>query len=256
MTGVQTCALPISVQVPRAAMPDGIFASADQLPGRVAITKISAREPITASRLAPVGASGGLSAVIPGGYRAMTVKVDDETGIAGFLVPGTLVDILAVISSNDNKQGPISKIVLQNIKVLANGQNLDQPKDEREANSVKTVTLQVTPDQSEKLALASSEGKLRLSLRNSGDQLDEATTGATKRSLLTGERVSRMEPEPSRPQALQATKPASRKPSYSQPLARTAPNYGPTQIPLPEPAKPKPVVEVFEGSKKRTVVFP
>lgn len=246
-----------TVQVPLAAMPAGTFTTLDQLPGRIAITKISAREPILASRLAPVGASGGLSAMIPGGYRAMTVRVDDETGIAGFLVPGTLVDILAVISANDSKQGPISKIVLQNIKVLANGQNLDQPKDEREATSVKTITLQVTPDQSEKLALASSEGKLRLALRNSGDRIDEDTMGATKRSLL-GERVSKLESETPRVQAAPASKPvhAPRKNTSSLPPTRPAPNYEHAQTLLPEPAKPKPTVEVFEGSKKRTVVFP
>ena len=246
-----------TAQVPQAAVPVGTFTSTDQLPGRIAISKISAREPITASRLAPVGASGGLSAVIPEGYRAMTVRVDDETGIAGFLVPGTLVDILAVISSSDSKQGPISKIVLQNIKVLANGQNLDQPKDEREANSVKTVTLQVTPDQSEKLALASAEGKLRLSLRNSADQIDETTTGATKRSLLTGERVSWLADEAPRLQPRPAVPPVpARQPSYRLPPTRPVPNSAPTQLLLPEPAKPKPAVEVFEGSKKRTVVFP
>lgn len=246
-----------TVQVPRAAMPEGTFTSLDQVPGRIAITKISAREPITASRLARVGAAGGLSAVIPEGYRAMTVKVDDETGIAGFLVPGTLVDVLAVISANGN-QGPVSKIVLQNIKVLANGQNLDQPKDEREANSVKTVTLQVTPDESEKLALASAEGKLRLALRNSVDQADEATPGATRRSLLTGERSAQLELEAPRPQPVQAARPAPapRKPVPNRSPASNVPARIAAPLPLPEPAKPKPAIEVFEGSKKRTVVFP
>ena len=81
-------------------------------------------------------------------------------------------------------QDPISKIVLQNIKVLANGQNIDKPKDEREANSVKAVTLLVTPEQAEKLALASSEGKLQLVMRNQIDQGDEQTKGINKRGLL------------------------------------------------------------------------
>ena len=81
-------------------------------------------------------------------------------------------------------QDPISKIVLQNIKVLANGQNIDKPENEREANSVKAVTLQVTPEQAEKLALASSEGKLQLVMRNQIDQGDEQTPGVNKRNLL------------------------------------------------------------------------
>ena len=81
-------------------------------------------------------------------------------------------------------QDPISKIVLQNIKVLANGQNIDQPENQRDANSVKAVTLLVLPEQAEKLALAASEGKLQLVMRNSIDQGDEQTTGINKRGLL------------------------------------------------------------------------
>lgn len=249
-----------TVDVPKAATPDGAFTQIDQVVGRITLTKISAREPITNGRLAAIGAAGGLSAVIPEGYRAMTVKVDDETGIAGFLMPGTLVDVLAVISA-DNNQGPISKIVLQNIKVLANGQNLDQPKNEREANSVRTVTLQVTPDQSEKLALASAEGKLRLALRNSIDQNDEQTKGVTKRTL-TGEQAllgadtvpTRTEPAPLRKPAAVAPRLPNNNSAWD--IKRTAP---PPALPPAAPqATPTPhtAVEVIEGGKKRTVIFP
>jgi pilus assembly protein CpaB len=246
-----------TVEVPQAATPDGTFNKEDQVVGRITVTKISAREPITSVRLAPIGSTGGLSAVIPEGYRAMTVKVDDETGIAGFLMPGTLVDVVAVINA-DNNQGPISKIVLQNIKVLANGQNLDQPKDEREANSVRTVTLQVTPDQSEKLALASAEGKLRLALRNSIDQGDERTMGATKRTVLTGERALPV-PELVTARNEQARKPTAppqprRNPAWD--LQRIEPQAAPPKPAPQEVPAPRVAVEVFEGGKKRTVVFP
>ena len=123
----------------------------------------------------------------------MTVKVDDVVGISGFIMPGTLVDVVVVIDPAEKAgmQDPISKIVLQNIKVLANGQNIDKPEDQREANSVKAVTLLVTPEQAEKLALASSEGKLQLVMRNSIDQGDEQTTGINKRGLLGGDRAQR-----------------------------------------------------------------
>src|SRR5215210_8430497 len=150
-----------AVQFPRGATPDGVFESPEKLVGRVAVVTIAAREPVTDFKLAPEGSTGGLSAVIPEGYRAMTVKVDDVIGVAGFLQPGTMVDVLTVIEPTSNSSGnPISKIVLQNVKVLASGQNLDKPKDQREPETVKAVTLQVTPEQAEKLALASSEGKL------------------------------------------------------------------------------------------------
>src|SRR4030095_6782237 len=111
-------------------------------------------------------------------------------GLWVFIMPGTLVDVNVVIDpqqSNGVQQGPISKIVLQNIKVLANGQNIDKPENQRDANSVKAVTLQVTPEQAEKLALASSEGRLQLVMRNSIDQGDEETTGVNKRTLLGGD---------------------------------------------------------------------
>jgi len=135
------------VQFPRESMPDGTFENADKLAGRVAVVNIAAREPITDSRLAPEGSAGGLSAVIPEGYRAMTVKVDDVVGISGFIMPGTLVDVVVVITPEDASRGagPISKIVLQNIKVLANGQNIDKPENQRDVNSVKAVTLSLPP---------------------------------------------------------------------------------------------------------------
>ena len=185
------------VQFPRNAMPAGVFDSPDKLVGRVAVVQIAAREPFTDYKLAPEGSAGGLSAVIPEGYRAMTVKVDDVVGVSGFVMPGALVDIVVVINPVDTggPQNPISKIVLQNIKVLANGVNIDQPADQREANAVKAVTLLVTPDQAEKLALASSEGKLQLVMRNAIDQGDEQTKGINKRDLLGGEKAKPV-PEP------------------------------------------------------------
>ncbi len=127
----------------------------------------------------------------------MTVKVDDAAGISGFIMPGTLVDVVVVIDPREGagNQNPISKIVLQNIKVLANGQNIDKPENEREANSVKAVTLQVTPEQAEKLALAATEGKLQLVMRNQIDQGDEQTTGVNKRNLLGGD-TAMPAPEP------------------------------------------------------------
>ena len=125
------------VQFPKESTPDGTFESSDKLVGRVAVVNIAPREPITETRLAPEGTSAGLSAVIPEGYRAMTVKVDDVVGISGFIMPGTLVDVVVVIDPQEKAgmQDPISKIVLQNIKVLANGQNIDQPENQRDASS-------------------------------------------------------------------------------------------------------------------------
>lgn len=236
------------VQFPQESTPDGAFDSVEKLAGRVAVVNIAPREPITEARLAPEGTAAGLSAIIPEGYRAMTVKVDDVVGISGFIMPGTLVDVVVVITPTNTgsfAQDPVSKIVLQNIKVLANGQNIDKPEKEREANSVKAVTLLVTPEQAEKLALASSEGKLQLVMRNSIDQGDEQTIGINKRSLLGGD-VANPQPAPgSMKSERPEPKPAPRRVRVleAKPAAAAQP-------------APKSSVEMIEGAKKRSVDFP
>jgi pilus assembly protein CpaB len=241
------------VQFPKESTPDGVFESADKLTGRVAVTNIAAREPVTESRLAPEGTTGGLSAVIPEGYRAMTVKVDDVVGISGFIMPGTLVDVVVVITPGDTgmQQDPISKIVLQSIKVLANGQNIDKPESEREANSVKAVTLLVTPEQAEKLALASSEGKLQLVMRNSIDQGDEQTSGVNKRGLLTGDHAT---PAPE-PGSLKSEQPKVEQ-KWAPRRVRVQVEAKPAPVVAPVPQAPRASVEMIEGAKKRSVEFP
>jgi pilus assembly protein CpaB len=219
--------------------------------------RIAAREPITESRLAPVGAAGGLSSVIPEGFRAMTVRVDDVVGISGFIMPGTLVDIVVVTQPPraTGQEEMISKIVLQNIKVLASGQNIDKPKNDREVErAVRAVTLQVTPEQAEKLALASSEGRLQLVMRNSVDQGDEVTPGANKSSLLSGERALPV-PEPGI--GGKDKKPATTTTTTRRPRPRVpAANSAAKATPVAPPAPARPSVEVIEGSKKKSVDFP
>lgn len=245
-------------QFPRSVAPDEAFEGIDdKLVGRVAVTRIAAREPVTESRLAPIGSAGGLSSVIPDGYRAMTVKVDDVVGVSGFILPGALVDIVVVISppKSSGQEDMISKIVLQNIKVLASGQNIDKPKNDREVERVpKAVTLQVTPEQAEKLALASSEGRLQLVMRNSIDQTDADTQGANKTTLLSGEKAAPV-PEPGLGNKENKPKKAPvaashfirHKPIIAARETATAP--GAT-------APDRPSIEVIEGSKKRNVDFP
>ncbi|HEY6120280.1 MAG TPA: Flp pilus assembly protein CpaB [Pyrinomonadaceae bacterium] len=243
------------VQFPRTVAPEGGFDAIDErLIGRVVVARIDPREPITESRLAPIGSAGGLSSVIPDGYRAMTVKVDDVVGVSGFILPGTLVDIVVVMSppKNSGQEEAISKIVLQNIKVLASGQNIDKPKSDREVERApKAVTLQVTPEQAEKLALASSEGKLQLVMRNSVDQADEKTPGANKGSLLSGERAAPV-PEPGL-----GNKDKGPKKSATSHVVRRRPIVTSREITAaPRPAPERPSIEVIEGAKKRNVDFP
>jgi Flp pilus assembly protein CpaB len=112
--------------IPNGPAPEGAFDSPDKVAGRVAVIPIGVREPVTDFKLAAEGTVGGLKAVIPEGYRAMTVHVGEVVGGSGLIMPGSFVDVMCVITPPGGwRRGPISKIVLQNIKVLANNQNLD-----------------------------------------------------------------------------------------------------------------------------------
>jgi pilus assembly protein CpaB len=245
-------------QFPSNVTPPGAISTIDdKLVGRVVLIAMQPKEPITETRLAPVGAAGGLSSVIPEGYRAMTVKVDDVVGVSGFILPGTLVDVVVTITppKGSGSEERISKIVLQNIKVLASGQNIDKPKDGREVNGVRAVTLQVTPEQAEKLALAGSEGSLQLVMRNSIDQADEQTHGANKSTLLSGDRAV-IAPEAGSNEPAKPAPVAKR--AYSRPVSKTPvrdTNATSAKV-TKEPAPPRPSIEVIEGAKKKTVDFP
>ncbi len=230
--------------------PSGSFESVDKLIGRVVLNSMAAREVLTEGKLAPEGTTGGLAAVIPEGYRAMTVRVDEVVGVSGFITPGTLVDIVVTMApaSDTANRDTISKIVLQNIKVLASGQNIDKPKDDREAAAVRSVTLLVSPEQAEKLALASSEGRLQLVMRNSVDQQDEQTPGANKKSLLTGEHAAPI-PDPVMTNQLANVARVVRR-------APARPRVEPKAAAPERKEPPRPSVEVFIGTKRTTVEFP
>ena len=236
--------------IPNGSAPQGALRKIDEVVGRVAITPIGMRETITTMKLAPEGTGGGLSAVIPEGYRAMTVKVDDVVGVSGFVMPGSYVDVVAVIvpqAQQGEAQGPISKIVLQHIKVLASGAKIDSPENQREPTAVKAVTLQVTPEEAEKLVLATNEGKLQLVMRNYSDQESAQTKGASKNSLLHGEDVK---PEPA---PLSAAK--AEQPKPARPIRMTVPVKQHVDKPVIQPAS-RNSIELIEGAKRRAVDLP
>ena len=237
--------------IPNGSAPEGAFRKLEDAVDRVAITPIGLREPITGLKLAPVGTESGLSAVIPPGYRGLTVKVDEVVGVSGFVMPGSYVDVVAVIvpvAAGAAAKGPISKIVLQNIKVLASGAKLDSPSDQRQPSQVNAVTLLVTPDQAEKLVLAANESKLQLVMRNFGDQEDAQTAGADKSTLLNGESVRPL------PTAATEVKPAAPAP---RPKVRRVTFEAPRED---KPAPPPPIsrnsIELIEGAKRRDVEIP
>jgi len=173
---------------PAGSVPAGAFTDIKTLDTRVLKTSVSRGEPVLESKLAPLGATGGLSAVIKEGNRAMTVRVNDVVGVAGFALPGNYVDIVVNTVDETAKaadgNNSISKIVLEHILVLAVAQ--EQNRDETKPKVVNAVTLEVTPDQAEKLDLARSVGTLSLVLRNQIDASSAATGGSTKKDLLNG----------------------------------------------------------------------
>jgi pilus assembly protein CpaB len=171
---------------PKGSVPAGATEDMKTLDTRVVKTSLLRGEPVLESKLAPVGATGGLSAVIGQGNRAMTVRVNDVVGVAGFALPGNYVDIVVNTEDEsvkaDNVNKSISKIVLEHIMVLAVAQ--EQNRDETKPKVVNAVTLEVTPEQAEKLDLARSVGTLSLVLRNQIDTSVVTSQGSTKKDLL------------------------------------------------------------------------
>jgi pilus assembly protein CpaB len=171
---------------PSSSVPPGAFTDAQPLTGRVVKSSLARGEPLIEAKLAPAGTQGGLSAVVAEGKRAMTVRVNDVIGVAGFALPGNYVDIMVSTQNEGSRTGDqdraISKIVLERILVLAVAQ--EASRDETKPKVVNAVTLEVTPVEAENLDLARSVGTLSLVLRNQVDPQPAATVGATKARLL------------------------------------------------------------------------
>jgi pilus assembly protein CpaB len=228
-----------TIDWPSGSSPAGAIGDPQALQDRVVKTSILRGEPVLEAKLAPVGSSGGLSAVIPEGKRAITVRVNDVIGVAGFALPGNYVDIVVNTQIDGEGKGDkqISKIVLEHILVLAVAQEANR--DETKPQVVNAVTLEVTPEQAEKLDLARSVGTLSLVLRNQVDKHGGDTVGVMKRQLLAGEFPNPADPvQPPKPKA------GAHRRKAVKPLQGTQPA-----------SSPKITVEVIKGVQKATVEF-
>ena len=152
--------------------------------GRGVIVTIVKNEPILPAKLASKEAGAGLPPVIPEGMRAVSVRVNEVIGVAGYVLPGTRVDVLATASPTNNPVDMTSKVVLANVQVLTAGTRMEQDQKDGKPVQVTVVTMSVTPEQAERLALASTEGKIQLALRNPLDQTAPATPGIKPAVLL------------------------------------------------------------------------
>jgi pilus assembly protein CpaB len=174
-----------AVEWPQRLCPPNTAQSLSQVDGRVLAMPLGKGEPVLLSKLAPEGTAAGLGGMLKGDMLAFTLKVDDVSGVAGFIHPQDHVNVLVALTLPDQKDGQFSKIVLQDLTVLSAGQTWQQT-NSGEPKSVNTVTLEVTPAQSEILNLASSQGKIHLALRNRANLATVATSGVTTSRLLTG----------------------------------------------------------------------
>lgn len=218
---------------PSGSIPDGAINDLNTLDGRVVKTSVLRGEPLLEAKLAPVGTKGGLSAVINEGKRAITVKVNEVIGVAGFALPGNHVDVM--VNTQDTADKPISKIVLEQILVLAVAQ--EASRDETKPKVVNAVTLEVTPEEAEKLDLARSIGNLSLVLRNQIDKDPILSVGMRKADLL---KIAEAPPPPAKEEPKVEAKPVKK-----AVVRKRAP------APAVEPKKD--LVEIIRGVQKSSV---
>ena len=213
------------VQWPATAVPAGVFADPSEIAGRGLIMEVVENEPILPMKLASKDAGAGLPPIIPPGLRAVSVRVNEVIGVAGYVVPGTHVDVMATASPTDQRADMTSKVVLSNVQVLAAGTKIDRDSDGGKPIPVTVVTLLVNPEEAERLTLASTEGKIQLALRNPLDQSTPPTPGVKPAGLLGATR-----PAP-------APRIATVRPMSPVPAAATA-------------ADPPPTVEMIRGDQR------
>ena len=175
-------------------LPNGYFTDLGEAVDRIVIKSILPTEPLLESALAPKGLTkGGMAAVIAPQKRAMAVKVDDVIGVAGFLHPGHLVDVIVALEKPGEKRGQITKTILENILVLSVGTQAQETGD-KTAKKVTVATLEVGLEEAEKLALAVSQGRIQLALRGYSDTDQILTKGITVKSLLKSYATASMVP--------------------------------------------------------------
>jgi pilus assembly protein CpaB len=208
------------------ALPLGYVGNPQDVVGRGLITDLQENEPLLESKLAPKGAGGGLPIIIDEGKRALTMRVNEVSGVAGFVTPHTRVDVLLTME-NQNTGGELAtRIIMQDMRVLAAGQSI-QPDKEGKPRSVPVVTFLVTPEQAETLALAAQQGGIQLALRNQLDTSEVRTNGARRSALMRG--------------------------PGSGPARRAA---GRASVPVAPPAPPQSqVIEVYRGGVRTLMRF-
>ena len=184
------------IEWPASSVPAEAIGDPKEVVGRGLVMAVVQYEPILPLKLASKEAGAGLPPVIPPGLRAVSVRVNEVIGVAGYVVPGTRVDVLTTINPGQQQTTMTSKVILTDVQVLAAGTKLDNTADKDKPVPVSVVTLLVNPDEAERLTLAASEGKIQLALRNPLDRSAPATRGVRPAVLLGSEPATRVVPSP------------------------------------------------------------
>jgi len=235
--------------MPEGTVPQGSFSKLEDVLDRPVTSNIQADEALVDARLAIKGSGAGLGPMIPPGLRAVSVRVNDVVGVAGFVLPGMRVDVL-VTGKPPTRQDLETQTVLQNITVLSAGQTI-QADGKSQPIMAPVVTLLVTPAQAEALALANTEGHIQLVLRNSTDQVEVATRGRRLNELYG---AAPLEPAPEvaavspRPAVRREYRPA-RAPASGQMADIRKPEAPPAPVPEPEQ------IIMYRGAVKKVEVF-
>ena len=172
------------IQWPANAMPANVIGDPKDVIGRGLILPMIQNEPFLPMKLASAEAGAGLPPAIPPGLRALSIKVNEVIGVAGYVLPGTRVDVLVTVSPGQGQGDMTSKVILTNVQVVAAGTKIDRETDKNKPIAVSVVTLLVSPEEAERLTLASTEGKIQLALRNPLDKETPATRGIRQSALL------------------------------------------------------------------------
>jgi pilus assembly protein CpaB len=246
---LQTMAWPKAVALP------GSFHELDEVLGRGVIVPMEPSEPVLEAKLAPKNGGAGLMTAIPDGMRALSVKVNDVIGVAGFVVPGSRVDvILSGTPPSTGGSNDVAKVILENVQVLAAGQRVDRDAEGKPVNA-QVITLLVTPEDSERLALVTADGRIHLALRNPLD-MEAAHPRAVERSeLYTGlsSAPPSPAPAPAPPKKIVKAAPAVKTPP-PPPHAPVA--VAPVSDPAPKPLPPQFVdVMLIQGSSTQHFKF-
>lgn len=219
------------------AVPESAITNREEIVGRGVIANMYRGEPFLEGRLAPKGAGAGLAATIPVGMRAVAIRVNDVVGVAGFVTPGMRVDVLIMGTppTGSRELGTQSKTLLQNVEVLSAGQTLERDAEGKPVQ-VPVVNLLVTPEDAEKLSLASNNARIQLVLRNPLDTEEAKTKGTALQKLFTGDQTPVAPPSPVR-----RSGPATAPPPRTAAAAKAPP--------------PPVLVEVIHGTKRDTSEF-